>query len=265
MNKTEAKAAVEQIHAAAVTAGELLLEFREREGWKALGYESFKQCCEKEFAEIYGNRSNVYRLITQAEVTENVSHVRDSGLPVPMRQAKALAALSPDKQAEVVKQVASENAGALPEAAVAKAVASAKPPAKAASSASSAPARSSDKREAALERIESICGKPVRKAIENGTLKVSGPELVTWAAQKDYMMAKVQVLVVEQRLSVTRALAYLNKMPGEKTQIAELHMLAAANDGATLVTTGAFATICYNWRRRPDDHARIKKLLGLER
>jgi len=52
MNKDEALSLIHEIKNAVNSIRQKLLMLKNREGWKALGYESFEECCDKEFKDV---------------------------------------------------------------------------------------------------------------------------------------------------------------------------------------------------------------------
>lgn len=127
------------------------------------------------------------------------------------------------------------------------------------------PVKPSDKYDAALDRIERICGKPVARAIrENKLSNATGNGALFWASLTDAQMASIQELVVAKRWEPKKAHQFLTKMPGLKTRINELELLAIAGGGQVLVMTGTHATICFNTRDRQEDFKKVKRTLGLD-
>jgi len=52
MNKDEALSLIHEIKNAVNSIRQKLLMLKDREGWKSLGYESFEECCDKEFKDV---------------------------------------------------------------------------------------------------------------------------------------------------------------------------------------------------------------------
>jgi hypothetical protein len=102
MTEPEARACVvrirdhcERIRGDCESAGALILELREREGWKALGYCSWRECAA---AELGLSMSRIYQLAAHAEISTIVENAR---LPAPNEaQARELAALPPEEQVD---------------------------------------------------------------------------------------------------------------------------------------------------------------------
>lgn len=291
MNKREADDASQRINLIVQQAGTLiyqggliLLDYRDRQGWRAQGYASFQEGAMKEFPEIAGTKQQVSRLTQNAEVTKVL------GEAVSTKVSRELAKV-PEAQVPEVYHVAKEAAGSAPvtprhvRAAKAqvqapapaaekptaeKPSAEAKPkPAAAAKPAKAAAPKKpavNEKYEAALERIGLICGANVRKAVVSGALaNVTEKGAIFWASLKDTPMLAIQELVVAKRWDPKKAHEFLEKAPDERTRICELTNLAIAGGGSVLVVVGSFATVCFNIRKLPAEYAKIKKLLGLEK
>lgn len=200
-------------------AGELLLEFRNREGWKALkgkSYTGFKECCEAEFAERFGSRSNIYLLMTQAEVTRNIGATD----PVPASHAAALSRLPAEKQAEVYEKVLDKKPEATEED-VKKAVERAVP----------APKEDKVKRKEKIDEIAKVCGKVVKTALEEETIELDLPNLRFVAALPEPTMKSVMDLVVKHRWMPRKAHKFLDEMPDDNSTAADLINYAIAAGG----------------------------------
>lgn len=259
MDRTEAEDYVRKINLGVNQAGIWLIQFRDRKGWKALGYSSFKECCGKEFAEIHGGRSNVYALMQQAEV----SKILDT--PVPITHSRELAKL-PAAEQKPAYQEAVETSGGKPTVETVKKVVEKRQAAAPPKPKKPAKPQVNEKYLVALERIEAVLGKSISKAVKDGSLSnVTEKAAIFWAELKDEPMEAIRELVVSKRWDPRKAHAFLEKVPDEKTKIGDLQNLALSAGGATLVVTGSFATICVAYRKLPDEYAKIKKLLGLDK
>ncbi len=95
MAKTEARRIVCAIHKQAKNLRELLLQLRDRTGWKALGYDTWAACCEKEFGY---SKSQANRLIKTQQVGEQVAHTCAASPNV--RQSIELARLPDNQQSD---------------------------------------------------------------------------------------------------------------------------------------------------------------------
>lgn len=104
MTETEARVLVEEIKSDISALGTKLLELHEREGWRSLGYSSWRECVTAEFE--FG-QSHVYRLLDFARIERNLSPIGENGYPLPAGEsvARPLAALqNPDLQRQVWQQ-----------------------------------------------------------------------------------------------------------------------------------------------------------------
>ncbi|MBE7553779.1 MAG: hypothetical protein HS126_22160 [Anaerolineales bacterium] len=100
MTETEARVLIEEIKTDISAVGAKLLELHEREGWKALGYASWRECVMQEFD---FQSSHVYRLLDFAKIQRVLSPIGENGYPLPAAEsvARPLAALpDPDQQRE---------------------------------------------------------------------------------------------------------------------------------------------------------------------
>lgn len=104
MTETEARVLIEEIKSDISALGQKLLELHEREGWKALGYTSWRECVTHEFE--FG-QSHVYRLLDFARIERNLSPIGEEGYPLPAGEsvARPLALLDdPEEQRRVWQQ-----------------------------------------------------------------------------------------------------------------------------------------------------------------
>lgn len=228
MTRDRADEIVKTINTNIGNAGALLMEYRDKEGWKIQGYSSFKEACEKEFSELYGGRSQIYRLIQQHEVSVNVSPRGDTQLHTGI--TRELGKLPPEKQVEAFS-AASEN-GHTPttkevKREVEKTAATIPKPKKKTAEVSAT------KLEAALARIGLICGKDVRTNIEKGVLSnIGDKEAIFWAKLEDEQMADIQELVVTKRWKPSVAWKQVSKMVDGSTRLTELTNLCIAAGGS---------------------------------
>lgn len=99
MTKDEARELVIKIKAGISAVGEKLLELYEREGWKTLGYSSWRECVITEFD---FEKSRVYELLNFAKVIRNLSAIAEKyPLPANEAQARPLSKLTPQLQCTV--------------------------------------------------------------------------------------------------------------------------------------------------------------------
>jgi hypothetical protein len=109
LTETEARALVAQVNDHAWAMGRLLLELKEREGWRILGYRTWTDCLQNEFA---FSRQYLYELMTAAPVQERLSTL---AYKLNTAQAAALAAFPDYLQVAIVKATAANYDGKLTE------------------------------------------------------------------------------------------------------------------------------------------------------
>tara|TARA_R110002012_G_scaffold288215_1_gene480853 strand:- start:947 stop:1735 length:789 start_codon:yes stop_codon:yes gene_type:complete len=78
MNKDEALSLIHEIKNDVNSIRQKLILLKTKEGWKSLGYESFEQCCDKEFKPIMSS-SNFYDLIAAVKTEEALNKLEVSG------------------------------------------------------------------------------------------------------------------------------------------------------------------------------------------
>jgi hypothetical protein len=246
MSLEEARGVVKDINDSVIRSGILLREYRDREGWRVMGYASFKAACEKEFRDIYGCRSQVYRLMQQDEVAQNV------GAPAVSTQVSRQIGKLPPEEQKAAYQAAggSEATGETSAAEVEKRTPKKK--AKSKPDKSKAPNKDAGgKYAAAIERIKKVCGAEVSKAVQNGILDhVTEKAAIYWAGLKDSDMADIQELVVSKRWDPKRAFAAINKMVTADTKIEELINLCVAGSGTWEGTVNGFDIVVKQSKRR---------------
>jgi hypothetical protein len=96
LSPKDARTLVSQINNQSADVRALVLELHEGEGWKSLGYDSWKACVDHEF--VFG-RQYAYRLLEAAKVDKRVSPKGDRHLPE--THVRELAVAPPNRQAEV--------------------------------------------------------------------------------------------------------------------------------------------------------------------
>lgn len=101
MTKAEAQECVNRIKGRIENIRRNLIELYEREGWKALGYASWRECVIREFGQ---SEAYLYRQLAAARIEANLSPTGEIG-KLPERQVRPLTALPPEKQREAWKQV----------------------------------------------------------------------------------------------------------------------------------------------------------------
>lgn len=99
MTRAEAELHVRAVNNAAADMGRHLIELRERQGWRALGYESWTACLRNEFTLC---RSYLYELMSAAPVVERLSTIPD--MPqISTHAATALSDFDPDLQVTIAR------------------------------------------------------------------------------------------------------------------------------------------------------------------
>ena len=96
MGEAEARMLVQKIRDNLNSLADDLWELKNREGWKALGYNSWRDCA---MAEFDLSQSRVYQLLTHAQITRNIAS--DSTMvekPTSERQTRPLQELPPTEQ-----------------------------------------------------------------------------------------------------------------------------------------------------------------------
>lgn len=101
MSAEEARSVVTRIKTNLHTTRALLLDLHRREGWRALGYKSWRDCILKEFSDT--SQTHLYRELAAAEVELNISPTGEVGW-MPETHARELTGLSPELQALVYEQ-----------------------------------------------------------------------------------------------------------------------------------------------------------------
>jgi DNA-directed RNA polymerase subunit F len=94
---TRAKLLVERIRSHIDEARKLVLELYEQEGWKVLGYDSWRQCV---IAEFQYQENYLYKLLSAAKVERNICTIVQSGEPIREAVLRPLAKLKPEEQRE---------------------------------------------------------------------------------------------------------------------------------------------------------------------
>lgn len=98
MTEDEARDRVDLINSQVRGIGALLLDLKEREGWKALNYNSWTECLNKEFDE---SRRHLYRLMNAEEVRRDLGPI---GHSVPESQLREFVDVPSEQRVEVYKE-----------------------------------------------------------------------------------------------------------------------------------------------------------------
>jgi hypothetical protein len=106
MTPEEARRRVTVINSGINNLRAQIMDFHDREGWKALGYENWVECVKKEFSI---GQSRVYQLFEAAQIEQNISTIVENTAAIPESQLRPLAAVPPEDQATVY-QLAKETA-----------------------------------------------------------------------------------------------------------------------------------------------------------
>lgn len=96
MTPEEARTCLGEIHSNAASIRRKLLELYEREGWKALGYDSWRDCVTAEFSH---SQSWVYYQLDAAKTARSLSTIVENPDAIPESHLRPLASLPPEQQA----------------------------------------------------------------------------------------------------------------------------------------------------------------------
>lgn len=100
MTTDQARRTVEAINNGMVRVRELILQLYTREGWKALGYTTWRDCVKAEFDQ---SQSRLYQQLAAAQIEARIFASDDSTMvenrePIPERQLRPLAKIEPNYQ-----------------------------------------------------------------------------------------------------------------------------------------------------------------------
>lgn len=101
MTTEQAREHVRQIKLDLQNVRNLLLELYEQEGWRALGYDAWRECVITEFN---FTQSHVYELLAAAKVDRNISDLSETAIPLTHLTPIAQSKLQPEEQREVMRQ-----------------------------------------------------------------------------------------------------------------------------------------------------------------
>lgn len=102
MTAEEARICIDNINTNLRNTRALLLDLYERQGWKALGYESWRACVTGEFKE---KQTYLYYQLAAARAEKNLSTIVETPMgTIPEAHLRHLASLPPDEQREVYKK-----------------------------------------------------------------------------------------------------------------------------------------------------------------
>jgi len=107
MDEAEARACVAAINQHLDGARALLLDLHDRQGWRALRYESWRECVTAEFQQ---SRATLYRQLAAAEVERSISHYEKNPSPhLPVLHALELAQLPVPERAKLATEIARDH------------------------------------------------------------------------------------------------------------------------------------------------------------
>jgi hypothetical protein len=229
MNKEEAEAMDSRIMAHSGdwyrSVAPLIMEMKEREGYTALGYDSFNDYCVS-IDKRMGHPQVVARLMKRATVETNL------GKELPAQHAYVLARL-PDAEAqmEVWEQVHKDFPKPLERNYETYVDGWFRRHEKAASTGrtksdsdgwTKAELDEDQELSDALERVGEVYGPKDRKSIQDGTIGLSRKDIITLTAFHDSKMKEVHYLIMVNHWDVARAIKFVNALPNAKTTIHEL-------------------------------------------
>ena len=121
MDKDEALSLIHEIKNDVNSIRQKLMLLKTKEGWKSLGYESFEECCDKEFKSIMSS-NNFYNLLASIKTEEALNKLEVLGAPnnISLRALKPLNTFNnnPDLLKEAFEKATDiankENEGKLP-------------------------------------------------------------------------------------------------------------------------------------------------------
>lgn len=99
MSEVEAKECVDKINSNMTNIRALVLDLHEREGWKALHYQSWRECVTAEFGK---SQPYLYFQLEAAKAERNISTIVENASTIPESQLRPLTKLrnEPEKQKE---------------------------------------------------------------------------------------------------------------------------------------------------------------------
>lgn len=97
MIHTEARECVDKIKSNMTNVRHLILDLYERDGWSALGYESWRECVTAEFKQ---GQAYLYRQLEAAQTERNISTIIENANNIPEAQLQPLTKLRDDPEAQ---------------------------------------------------------------------------------------------------------------------------------------------------------------------
>ncbi len=229
MTTAEAQAAHEALGKTLARAGRemaaILLDIRDRKGYKRLGFDSFGDYIKRKVEADFGGRSSVYRWMDLIEVERALHDVTGKELHLPLRHAVALAPLveTPELVAEAYKESGGDEV-------ILKVIVERlrpKPKTKAQKDKGGEPWTKEDLEDDkelrdVLDKIEHVYGKEERMAIQNGIIGLPRKEVIALAKLDAPTMEKIRHLILGNRWGVAESVAFANDMATEKSTVEEL-------------------------------------------
>lgn len=246
-----------------------LLKIREEQGWKALGFESFREYAESEpIVELFGSTSNVYRTADQAEVCLTLSQGLKKTVLLPMTSALELKPLDPDMRIVAFTKATGGKADARPTAKqFEKVVAQLMPKAPRGGGGGGGSKKRAGRKEEqtswtveelktgdtelamAFVSVAGVWGSKDVDAIRNGTIGLKRADVLFLAKLPKPKLLEIQDLVMGKRWSPKEALEFVNSMPDENTTVEELQNYCLATKGKFFtMEIGGFTITCKNNR-----------------
>ncbi len=94
MTAPEARDCIKSIKSNLINTRSLVLDLYDRKGWKALGYENWRECVTKEFNQ---SEAYLYRQLEAAQAEKNISPIGEKAIPkqIPESHLRPLPHLPP--------------------------------------------------------------------------------------------------------------------------------------------------------------------------
>lgn len=114
MSKIEARRCANDIKASLENARQLILDLHNREGWRALGFSSWRECVVAEFAQ---SQAYLYRQLDAAKIELEISPIGEKLGRLPEGPLRELKVIPPGQRKEVFEQAKAQSNGKNPTAA----------------------------------------------------------------------------------------------------------------------------------------------------
>jgi hypothetical protein len=246
-----------------------LLKIREEQGWKALGFESFREYAESEpIVELFGSTSNVYRTADQAEICLQLSLGMKKQVLLPMTTALELKPLEPDQRIIAFTKVTSGKPDARPTAKqFERVVAQLMPKTPSGGGGGGGSKKRAGRKEdqtswdledikkndptlaMAFVSVAGVWGSKDVDAIRNGTIGLNRADVLFLSKLPKPKLVEIQDLVMGNRWSPADAVKFVNTMPDENTTVEELQNYCLATKGKFFtMDLGGFTITCKNNR-----------------